>query len=128
MLYEYVRYADPSKFPSDTFHALTDHLLTMRNWLYKASETPLGLIGLFPSRPAVNLPYTMRFFTFSKKRTAYTALKQVEDIFAEFYLMTDILPFIITIPSLYFHSPQKLPSKIKSQFKRRGVLLYAVET
>ncbi len=125
--HDYIRYSNKSQFPSDCFPILTDHLLTIASWIQDSSDRPLGVVALYPERPAAKLPKSMQFFTFSRKRTVYSALKQVEDAFAEFYLRTDVLPFVNTAPSVYFRSPQKLPSRLVNRFRKAGALLYAIE-
>lgn len=126
---EYVRYRNREDYPMESYPAISDffYTLSMRVGEVAPSRRVLGIVGLYPFRRSARPIDTISFVTFSTTRTTYAALKDVEDIFADFYLQSGILPYINPLPQVYFKEPELLPGKVKSILHKQGAYIYGVE-
>lgn len=126
---EYIRFNDPRSFPFEIHPALSDYFLTLSQRLTDSppSRRVSGIVGLYPHRNRARQIETVSFITFTTARTAYSALKDVEEVFADFYLQSGILPYINPVPNAHFRHPELMPSRIRSAFMKQGAYIYGIE-
>ena len=127
MLFEEVKYRNKKEFIESQDHLLTDYFLQLSDELkYLESKRQLkGVLSLYPQRSRKTEFEVLPFYTFSTNRTSYASLKLVEDVFANFYLQTDILPIVNPIHHSYIKNYKDLPRHLVRKFLDRGALLYA---
>jgi hypothetical protein len=131
-LAEYLRYRE-LEFAAKTWPHVTHALWQLRRTLDGSDECPRRplnpksltcLVGLFPERSKTQRPKSIQFFAFSRCRSTYAALRDVEDVFAEFYLMTDMLPVITPAPDSLLRHLDRMPDQPRLEMSKRGVLVY----
>lgn len=125
-LEQYIKYKDPYKFPFDQNPVSSDYLLTLVNEIgdKKPPTTIKEIVSLFPKREPKYQLTVLPFFVFCTNRTIYSALKDVEEVFTEFYLRTGVLPNIRPLASFYLRHPKDLPLGLLADFNRRGGVVY----
>lgn len=124
------RYTSQQDFPYDVFPQLSDSYMVLSSWLRQGnlSNRVISVAGTFPSKYfARRQPPTLDFFPFTTNRTAYAAIREVEDVFAQFYLATNILPYLHPLPATWLKQPNLLPDNLLRRFRSKGALLYASE-
>jgi hypothetical protein len=126
---EYLKYRHPEEFPVDRHPISTDYFLTL---LRSTKDDPppksvKEIVGLFPRRePRLKLT-TLPFYVFTTSRTIYSGLRQLENVFTEFYMSTGVLPNIKLIQSYYLTHPKDLPWEVIGEFGKRGGLIYGTQ-
>ncbi len=128
-LQQVLKYKTSNDLPTQVYPALSDHFVTLTHTLRDADlpSTLAGVIGIFPFRKPRTEPDSVSFFTFSSNRTAYAALRDVEEIFAEFYLRTGVLPYLNPMPRSFYLNPDTLPRKTRTLFGKQGAFIYGTE-
>lgn len=128
-LLQHLKYHSREEFPMEAYPALSDHMYSLASRLQDSQPVRgvVGIVGLYPARPVKRPPTSASFFTFTTSRTAYAALRDVEDIFADFYLRSGILPHISPLPKRYFDEPTALSQSLLTTFAKQGALLYGAE-
>jgi hypothetical protein len=123
-----VRYKEEQEFPVKEFPVLSDHLIVLRRTLAHRHppDSVRGLVGVFPSRKLVKQPSSLRFYSFNRNRTIYGALRDMEQMLADFYLRSDILPLVIPFPERAFEK-KRLPETVMAALYHRGALIYDSE-
>jgi len=128
-LTQYLKYSDRTQFPTGSHPATSDYFHTIGNQLNQLNQlnrpkSVVGIVGIFPrTEPRCSID-SLSFFAFSGSRTAYAALKDLEGVFADFYLQTGVLPHINPLPQRYFENPKKLSLSLLNVFSRSGALVY----
>jgi len=127
MLFELVKYQRRDEFPFNQHPILSDHFMMLHKSFLQFEKKPQirGIISLFPFKPRKTKLEVLPFYSFSTNKTGYAALKLLEDVFAEFYLKTEILPVINPMHFTYIENYKKLPMHIVRKFQKRGAVLYA---
>ena len=127
MIFELVKYRDEDEFPYDQHPDLSDHFMLLKQSFRQLEEKPQvrGIISLFPPESRKTGIEVLPFYSFSSNRTGYAALKLLEEVFAEFYLKTEILPVINTMHCKFIRQYRELPVHIVRRFQERGAILYA---
>jgi hypothetical protein len=74
-----------------------------------------------PQRPGKSIV----FHAFATNRTAFGAVQDLESLFADWFLETQILPIINPIPMKYYKEPEMLPKDWFSSISIRGVRIYS---
>lgn len=126
MLFDLVRYKNRNELPFEQYPALSDYFTILNEAFIQFEVKPQikGIVSLYPTRPRKTKMDILPFYSFSTNRTGYAALKQLENVFAEFYLQTEILPVINPIHASYLDKYKELPLHIVRKFQKRGVILY----
>ena len=127
MIFELVKYKLEEELPFNQHPALSDHFMRLKQSFRQFEDKPQvkGIISLFPVKPRKIKMEVLPFYSFSSNKTGYAALKLLEDVFAEFYLQTEILPVINPMHFTYIKKYKNLPLHIVRKFQNRGAVLYA---
>jgi len=125
-LIQYLKYSDRTQFPTESHPAISDYFHTLGNHLYQQnrSKSLVGIVGIYPRKEPRCHIESLSFFAFSGSRTAYAALRDVEDVFADFYLQTGVLPYINPLSQRFFEKPKELSQSLLNVFARNGALVY----
>lgn len=125
-LIQYLKYADSTQFPTKSHPATSDYFHTLGNQIIQLDrpKSLVGIVGVYPRREPDRPIESLSFFAFSGSRTAYAALTELEDVFADFYLLTGVLPYINPLSKGYFAKPKELSQYLLNVFSRNGALIY----
>lgn len=125
-LTRYLKYSERDQFPSDSHPVITDYFYCLGNQFIKLDhpKNVVGIVGIYPRREPRRPIESLSFFSFSTSRTAYAALRNLEEVFAEFYLQTGVLPYINPLSQRYFEKPKELSQSLLNVFARNGALIY----
>ena len=125
-LIQYLKYAERAQFPTESHPAITDYFYSLGNQFTEQNRprSVVRIVGVYPRREPRRPIESLSFFAFSKSRTAYAALRNLEDVFAEFYLRTGVLPYINPLSQRYFEKPKELSQSLLNVFARNGALVY----
>jgi hypothetical protein len=125
-LSQYLKYSDRTQFPTESHPATSDYFHSLGNQFIqrKRSKSLVGIVGIYPRKEPRHAIESLSFFAFSGSRTAYAALRDVEDVFADFYLRTGVLPYINPLSKRFFEKPKELSQSLLNVFMRNGALVY----
>lgn len=125
-LFEEVRYRGEDEFLQSQDPILTDYFIWLSRELRSLQDKQQvrGILSLFPLKPRKTKFEVLPFYAFSTNRTAYATLVNLEDVFANFYIKTDIFPVINSIHHSYIENYKELPHPLVRKFFQRGALLY----
>lgn len=121
-----LKYPERAQFPTDSHPIITDYFYSLGNQFIEPglSKSVVGVVGVYPRREPRRAVESLSFFAFSTSRTAYAALRDLEEVFAEFYLQTGVLPFINPLSKRYYEKPHEMPQSLLKVFARNGALIY----
>lgn len=127
-----LRYSEP-ELAGDTWPQVADVFGSLR-WMLASHldgepqliqpKSLLCVVGFFPDRSRTQRPQSLEFLVFSRARSTYAALRDLEDVFGELYLRTDILPIITPAPQRMLTHPDRLPKHYLMEMAKRGGLVH----
>jgi hypothetical protein len=124
-----LRYPTPDQFPLNQFPVISDYLLQLRSVTHRRPppDSVRALVGVYPVRKPARTPGSLSFYSFNRTRSVYASLREMEDILAEFYLLSDIMPMVTPLPASLLSHPSDLPSEVVRTLRQRGALIYGPE-
>lgn len=125
-LLELVRYKAITDFPTRDNPIISDYLtqLVQNVESTKIPKQTLGIVGVIPKNKVTKAPDYMFFYTMTTRLTSYAALRDVEEIFADFYLRSNVLPDITSFSKRYYYDIKNFPVFTANVIGKQGVLIY----
>jgi len=110
-------------FPSGINPVLQDYLHVAYD-IFRSRPIKKTIKLVVTAPPLKRFGNSILFHAFASNKTAYGTIEDLEKVFADWFIRTDILPIINPIPFKYIETPQLLPKAWYSPIRNRGVLIY----
>jgi hypothetical protein len=110
-------------FPAGMKPALQDQL-HLSSYLFKRRRVRPTIRFVLTAPPLKRPENSMMFHAFATNRTAFGTIHDLEEVFAEWFLETRILPIINPVPMKYYEEPEMLPKEWYIPITKRGVGIY----